>query len=110
MRRSPLNVSRRSVRDGGVEIAHRGGWSTFVRPDTAADGQKIGPRPHQAAAIVHGNAADGDAGDFHQLLPPGQKLGFGLCLGLLGRGVEEGTEGDVVGPGLGRDMARWREL
>ena len=71
-------------------------------PDPGDHGQEVGARPHQGRAVGHGDAANGDARQFHDLAPPFEDLEIGPCLGLLGAGREEGAEGHVVGAGLGR--------
>ena len=90
--RADLGVERPPPRPG------RRAW----RPDAGArpPGSRRRPRPG-GAAFVDGDPADGDAGGHHVCLPDRQELRVGAGRRVLGRGREEGAEGDVVGAALG---------
>lgn len=81
---------------------HTCGRAVGMIPYGADDRNEVGARFGQERKIVLGDAADGDRGDFHQFGPPAQQAGFGAGLRCLGRGWEEGAEGDVVRPLFGR--------
>ena len=68
-----------------------------MSPDRGDDSDEVGPGPHQRGAVLRRDAADGDAGDFHDLAPPLQDFRSRLVEPRLGVGGVEGAEGDVVG-------------
>lgn len=82
----------------GAERPHAGRGPVRMLPDGAHNGEEIGPRLNQRRGISGGNAADRDAGHFHQFRPPAENLHIRAGFRLLRAGRVEGPEGDVVGP------------
>ena len=83
--------------DGGVHGFDAGFWAVRVGPDGVDDGEEVGAGVDEGLGVFGGYAADCDAGEFHDLGPPGEDAGFGVELGLFGGCGVEGAEGDVVG-------------
>ena len=70
-------------------------------PNAVKHGEKIGPCCHQGRAVFDLNAADGDAGHGCRFVPPGQNFRVWASFRGLRRRWVEGTEGDVIGTGIG---------
>ena len=63
--------------DRGVQRFHPGAGAIGVVPDRRDDADEVGAGLDQRGAVVGGDPADGDAGDFHDLGPPLQHLRLG---------------------------------
>jgi hypothetical protein len=80
-----------------VQGLYRRGRPFRVLPDPGGNGQEVGARLDERSAVAGGDTANGDARDDHQLAPPGEDLGIGPRLRLLGPGRKESAERDVIG-------------
>jgi hypothetical protein len=86
-----------------VELPHGLARSAGMRPNASYHRQKIGAGLDQRATILRRNATDRTARDHRGFGPVAQQFGGGAVFRRELRGTrEERTEGDIVGPSLGR--------
>lgn len=69
-------------------------------PDRMAHGEEVGASTHQRRTVRGRDPANGHARNLEYLLPPGEQVGLGAVLALLGGAGEECAEGDIVRTGL----------
>lgn len=89
-------------RDGSIHRRYALRRPIWMIPNSPNHGEEISTCMHQGCTVCCRNTANGDRGDFEQLLPPGKEFRCRVVRGVLAFGRKKGSEGHIIGAQLPR--------